>query len=177
MFNKCCLIELCRCSRISWNCHCCYQGLISYVRFKNKLFGHSTINTRWLRAGRNMPLVRVLILWAIRSVSLIGRIWIDQPCVCESDKDQFTKHIHIFASTKGQCARVFPINAVSFRRLHSYSDKARLFQALSTPRRLQLIASEPYSWLKSRLHDATSRTIWIWNNLLKTPIPHKLLKV
>ena len=76
MFNKWCLIELCRCIRMSWNCRCCYQGLISYVRFTNKLFGHSTSNTRWLRTERNLPLVKAIILWVTRSVNLIGRIWI-----------------------------------------------------------------------------------------------------
>ena len=72
----------------------------------------------------------------------VAGVWADQPCVCESDNDQFTERIHIFAPTKGQCAQIFPINTVSFR--HSCSDKARLFQAVSTPRCLRQIASEPF---------------------------------
>ena len=107
-------------------------------------------------------------------MSVVG-VWADQPCVCESDNNQFTEHIHIFAPTKGQRTQIFPINAVSYR--HSCSDKATLFQALSTPWCLQLIASEPFL-----LAQVTFTWCNITNNfgseinVLKTPMPHKLLK-
>lgn len=71
-------------------------------KVRNRHSGQTASTKTWLKYVRRAEAVAVL-----SNLVIGGWGWAAKPCVCESDKDQFTKHIHIFTSTRGQCSHVF----------------------------------------------------------------------